>query len=542
MAEPVDVDAETRRAAELGLLSQRSCRRLGHQEKGIADSFRRQTVSCHWRRQRLAVVDARDRVLLYDLDDQDKAAQPSVLGHEFQRQVAAVAWRPRAGQSLATACRSGVSLWVVSGRGQVTAGHWGRAKHSTGLLADAKMTFLQSESATPVTSLTWSPCGQYPKPPCLPWVSNVATTRQHCDQDIVVNDNINVMLYSSSTSSPTFTVWDVASGFGEPLRRGFAGVSLVEWSPSGDYLFSAHTDATFHIWETTTWTSELWSSVHGNVVSARWSSSGKVILAAFESATTLAAIHLAGQPPSLDATLIPVDLPELDPVAGPAASAHQIGIERMAWDPSGQRLAVNARTGDASTDGMIAIYDARTAPIISVSFIGFLRGHDPYAKPISFNFFEKIRWGALLAVEKCRYNQDLWVINAVTNATLIPVDLPELDAVAGPAASAHQYMSYSISGAVCRIGIERMAWDPTGQRLAVNARTGDASADGLIAIYDTRTAPIVSVSFIGFLRGHDPHAKPISFAFFEKIRWGALLAVHWSTGRCCFYPLLFGTS
>eukprot|EP00850_Spirogloea_muscicola_P012545 SM000081S22679 [mRNA] locus=s81:517876:520720:+ [translate_table: standard] len=369
------------------------------------DRFRRQTVSCHWKRQRLAVTDARDRVLLYDLDDQDKAAQPSVLGHEFQRQVAAVAWRPRAGQSLATACRCVRDmpvggLWKRAGDrwalGQGQTWHWPARRCKDDLSTIRELHACHVPDLEPLRTISKAPMldlgSQLLR--CYDFASIVMRT-------MWVNRSSTMTCFTAvltSTSSPTFAVWDVATGSGEPLRRGFAGVSLVEWSPSGDYLFSAHTDATFHIWETTTWTSELWSSVHGNVVSARWSSGGKVILAAFENATTLAAIHLAGQPPSLDATLIPVDLPELDAVAGPAASAHQIGIERMAWDPTGQRLAVNARTGDASADGLIAIYDTRTAPIVSVSFIGFLRGHDPHAKPISFAFFEKIRWGALLAV------------------------------------------------------------------------------------------------------------------------------------------------
>ncbi|XP_078152358.1 aladin-like [Carex rostrata] len=83
-----------------------------------------------------------------------------------------------------------------------------------------------------------------------------------------------------------------------------------------------------------------------------------------------------------------------------------------------------------------------------------------------------------------------------------------------------------------------MAWDSTGERLALSYKNGDEKYAGLIAVYDVRRAPLVSVSLIGFIRGPGENAKPVEFAFHNKFMQGPLLSVCWSRGLCCTYPLI----
>lgn len=78
-------------------------------------------------------------------------------------------------------------------------------------------------------------------------------------------------------------------GKGTPIRRGLGAISMLKWSPSGDYFLTAKlygllliqsspsakidlklcpffhyfSDGTFYLWETNTWTSEPWSSTGG---------------------------------------------------------------------------------------------------------------------------------------------------------------------------------------------------------------------------------------------------------------------------------------
>lgn len=45
------------------------------------------------------------------------------------------------------------------------------------------------------------------------------------------------------------------------------------------------------------------------------------------------------------------------------------GIEKIAWDASGERLALSFQGGDDMYDGLIAVYDIRRAPLISTSLV-----------------------------------------------------------------------------------------------------------------------------------------------------------------------------
>lgn len=117
---------------------------------------------------------------------------------------------------------------------------------------------------------------------------------------------------SASFESSSFIIWDVSQGEGTPIRRGLGGgISLLRWSPSGDYFFAAKFDGTFYLWETNTWTSEPWSSTNGFVTGAAWDPDGSRILVSFSESSTLGSVHFATRPPSLDAHLIPVELLKL---------------------------------------------------------------------------------------------------------------------------------------------------------------------------------------------------------------------------------------
>ncbi|KAK3118318.1 hypothetical protein QOZ80_9BG0697190 [Eleusine coracana subsp. coracana] len=191
---------------------------------------------------------------------------------------------------------------------------------------------------------------------------------------------------------PSFTIWDVSQGLGTPIRRGLSSISLVRWSPSGDYLLAAKFDGNFHFWETNTWTSEPWSSSNGYVSGANWDPEGRVALLSFSNSTTLGSIHFSSKPPSLDAHLLPVELPEI------SSLIVSRGIEKMAWDASGERLAISFKDGNEMYRGLVAVYDVRRSPLISLSLVGFIRGPGEEAKPLAFAFHNKFKQGPLLSV------------------------------------------------------------------------------------------------------------------------------------------------
>uniref|UniRef100_A0A3Q7IHF2 Anaphase-promoting complex subunit 4 WD40 domain-containing protein n=1 Tax=Solanum lycopersicum TaxID=4081 RepID=A0A3Q7IHF2_SOLLC len=107
------------------------------------------------------------------------------------------------------------------------------------------------------------------------------------------------------------------------------------------------------------------------------------------------------------------------------------------------------------------------------------------------------------------------------DAHLIPVELSDIQSLTGSR------------------GIDKIAWDSSGERLALSYRDGNDLYRGLIAIYDVRRSPLISASLVGFIRGPGNDTKPITFSFHDKFKQGPLLSVCWSSGYCCTYPLIF---
>ncbi|XP_027070890.1 aladin-like isoform X2 [Coffea arabica] len=319
-------------------------------------------LSWHQHKNILAFVSGPNHVTIRDYEDSD-GKDPCVLINESQKQVKSLEWRPNGGRMLSVACKGGICIWAASYpgnpalvRGGVTSSTLSRGSGTRWTLVD----FLQSHDGEQISSLSWSPDGRY--------------------------------LASASFENSSFTIWDVAQGLGRPIRRGLGGMSLIKWSPSGDYFIAAKFDGTFHIWETNTWTSEPWSSTNGFVTGATWDPDGQMILIAFSESTTLGSLHFASKPPSLDAHLVPVELQEIQSLT------RSKGIEKIAWDGSGERLALSFKDGDDLYKGLVAIYDVRRTPLISASLIGFIRGPGVNPKPIALSFHDKFKQGPLLSV------------------------------------------------------------------------------------------------------------------------------------------------
>ncbi|CAO2153413.1 unnamed protein product [Urochloa humidicola] len=334
------------------------------QDPNLLQEFDTQKVSWNPHKHCLAFVSGKNQVTVHDFEDSD-AKEPCILTSDHQIDVKAVEWRPNSGKMIAVACKGGICLWSASYPGNVPFMKAGvtpsfsafpRGSGGQWILVDV----LRGSSAEQVSALCWKPDGRY--------------------------------LASASSNSPSFTIWGVSQGLGTPIRRGLSNISLVRWSPSGDYLLAAKFDGTFHFWETNTWTSELWSSSNGYVSGANWDPEGRVALLSFSNSTTLGSVHFSSKPPSLEAHLLPVELPEI------SSLIVGRGIEKLAWDASGERLALLFKDGNEMYHGLVAVYDVRGSPIVSLSLVGFIRGPGEGAKPLAFAFHNKFKQGPLLSV------------------------------------------------------------------------------------------------------------------------------------------------
>ncbi|XP_073317452.1 aladin [Primulina huaijiensis] len=319
-------------------------------------------VSWHSHKRILAFISGPHQVTICDYDDSD-GKSPCVLSSESQKDVKFIEWRPNDGKTLSVACKGGICIWaasypgnIASVRSVVTSSIISRSSSTRWTLVD----FLRSDDNEQISALAWSPNGRY--------------------------------LASAAFENSSFTIWDVAQGLGTPFRRGLGGISMLSWSPCGDYFFAAKFDGTFYLWETNTWTSEPWSSKNGYVTGATWDPDGRMILLSFSESSTLGSIHFASKAPSLDAHLIPVELPEIKSLTG-----SQV-IKNIAWDASGERLAASYVDGDELYKGLVALFDVKRTPLISTSLIGFIRGPGDNPKPLAFGFYNKFKQGPLLSV------------------------------------------------------------------------------------------------------------------------------------------------
>ncbi|KAM1333295.1 hypothetical protein ACFX15_008873 [Malus domestica] len=328
-----------------------------------------QGVSWHQHKHVVALISGPNQVIIRDFEDLE-GKEPCILANESQREVKVLEWRPNGGRQLAVACKGGICIWAASFPGSAasirsgSSSFLGTLSRGSGIrytLVD----FLRTHNEEQISALSWSPDGRYPN-------------NLYSDFQLWLN-------FGDSTLHEY-------GGLGTPIRRGLGGISMLKWSPTGDYFFSAKFDGTFYLWETNTWTSEPWSSTSGFVKGASWDPDGRMILLAFSKSSTMGSIHFASKPPSLDAHLLPVELPEM------MSLTNSQGIEKIAWDASGERLAISFKDGGDLYRGLIAIYDVRRTPLISASLIGFIRGPGDNPKPVAFSFHDKFKQGPLLFV------------------------------------------------------------------------------------------------------------------------------------------------
>ncbi|KAG8077467.1 hypothetical protein GUJ93_ZPchr0007g3967 [Zizania palustris] len=181
-------------------------------DPSLLEEFDTQKVSWNPHKHCLAFVSGKNQVTVHDFEEPDNK-ESCILTSDHQKDIKAVEWRPNSGKMIAVGCKGGICLWsasypgnVASVKSGVTSSPFGAFSRGSGgqwILVD----ILYGSSAELVSTLSWKPDGRY--------------------------------LASASCNSPSFTIWDVSQGLGTPIRRGLSSISLIRWSPSGDYLLTS---------------------------------------------------------------------------------------------------------------------------------------------------------------------------------------------------------------------------------------------------------------------------------------------------------------
>ncbi|XP_065896924.1 aladin-like [Dysidea avara] len=270
-----------------------------------------------------------------------------VLKDSKQVGATCLQWRPHFQAMLAVGTETGIALWSIDG-GVLQS-----------RLASSLLRFDRYPGHVPVTSLTFSPDGH--------------------------------LLVSACPANSIMLVWDVSLGVATPLQRiGGGGVSLVSWSPDGLRVFAAMPTPMFRLWECNKWSCEKWSNLSGRCIAASWSPAGDYLLFAMERDHFVYYVHCdrSGQASSTFSGNA-VKCADLSPhcfeSSGPACDTQVGGwIQSMAWDSSGERLAV-IFTRDSPGYDLVAILHTNLRTGVEVIPGGFLRGQEGEA-PVCVDF------------------------------------------------------------------------------------------------------------------------------------------------------------
>lgn len=284
------------------------------------------------------------------------------LKHKLQKNVADLSWQPQSASVLSVACQSCVLIWHVEPTSLAT-------RPST-----SSVQVLQHSGHSPVTCLAWDPNGR--------------------------------ILLSSSPVDTAIMAWDVAMETGIPLRRvGGGGVSLLKWSPDGSKVFSATPSHLFRVWETTKWSCEVWTKCTSRLKAACWSPDGRILLFATENEPIIYSLSFCTAQDDRKAVIggshsavAAVDLSEVT-LQGEDGNEVKVGglVHTMAWDPTGERLAVLLQGAGGNIQRQIVLLRTKVDLTLEVTPCGLVQG-EVTSVPHHISFQPKYDNGALLTV------------------------------------------------------------------------------------------------------------------------------------------------
>uniref|UniRef100_A0A4W5M562 Achalasia, adrenocortical insufficiency, alacrimia n=1 Tax=Hucho hucho TaxID=62062 RepID=A0A4W5M562_9TELE len=264
-----------------------------------------------------------------------KSATTPTLKHRLQRSVTALQWKPLCASVLAVACHNCLLVWHVDPTSLST-------RPSSGCTQ-----VLSHPGHSPVTSMAWSPNGS--------------------------------LLVSASPRDTAMLVWDV----------GVERVTYQSWSPDGSRMLAATPSSLFRS-----------ERVCVCVFSGSWSPDGSRLLFSVQGETVIYALTFTdtpGMPLGMSggpkAATVVADLSETTLNTPDEDMAVGREIQSLAWDPTGERLAVLLKGRPA----MIAVFKTEINPAFKLLPCGFVQG-EARTEPKLMQFNPNYQHGAQLTV------------------------------------------------------------------------------------------------------------------------------------------------
>ncbi|XP_077978490.1 aladin-like [Glandiceps talaboti] len=282
-----------------------------------------------------------------------------ICKHKLQKGISMLKWKPLSSSQLAVACQTCILIW-----------HLDPTSLST-RPSSSSVQVLSCNGHVPVTQIEWHPDGD--------------------------------LLVSASPTDTAMMIWNVAMEICEPIRRlGGGGVSLLKWSPDGSKVFAGTPSSVIRVWETQTWSCERWSNISGRCQSACWSPAGDVLLFTVTEEHVIYSLTFHENKSLIGGSKIAVkciDLSEVCLELGDQDASVGGNIQDMAWDPTGERLAVifTGNKDTANSGHLVAVFRTRLKPEFEILPCGFVKGY-PEDIPQLVSFQQKFDKGALLTV------------------------------------------------------------------------------------------------------------------------------------------------
>ncbi|KAI8365194.1 WD40-repeat-containing domain protein [Radiomyces spectabilis] len=199
-------------------------------------------MAWHPHKEILAIANRNHDVYIYEREKSQWTCK--VLKHKFMIDITALAWKPKAGGTLAVGCRYGVCVWNFTAESaplqspqkgvQIKSASSSTMRYHP----NAWMKYLRTDGHEHIASLTWDP-----------------SPGSH-------------LLAAVSANNSTLMIYDTLTLTGTPLKRYGKGNLLVRWSPDGDWLYVATSTGSIRIWETEHWTSTTYTNPPGLWVQA----------------------------------------------------------------------------------------------------------------------------------------------------------------------------------------------------------------------------------------------------------------------------------
>uniref|UniRef100_A0A8C5PBG8 Aladin WD repeat nucleoporin n=1 Tax=Leptobrachium leishanense TaxID=445787 RepID=A0A8C5PBG8_9ANUR len=284
------------------------------------------------------------------------------LKHRLQKDVASMAWKPLCASILAVACQSCVLVWHVDPNSLSTRPSSGCAQ------------ILSYPGHSPVTSVCWSPSAK--------------------------------VLLSASPVDTAVLVWNVSTESCVPLQRvGGGGVTFLSWSPDGSKVVGATPSPVFRVWETQMWSCERWPTLHGRFQTGCWSPDGSRLLFAVKGESVIYSLSFSSSDGQSKGTvgggqsaMMVADVSETTFETENGEISIGGEIHSIAWDPSGERLAViiTGNPANESSLPVIAVFRTRNSPMFELLPCGFIHGKEGET-PQLMQFNQCFKKGALLS-------------------------------------------------------------------------------------------------------------------------------------------------